>query len=138
MSDEKGERGEMEKLRAETASLEWIAAAISALLVIAALIVLVRGGLRGDSGPPRVTVEVDSIVRAGIGYSVEFRAHNAGETTAADLTVEGTVKGGEGEEKSEVTIDYLSADGTQSGGLFFTRDPRAGKLEIRPTGYRRP
>ena len=119
--------------------LEWVVAAVSAALVLGAAGFLLRQGTRAPSSPPRITVRVDSVVRAGAGYRVEFSARNDGSTTAARLTVEGEVRDGAGEvERSEATLDYVPARGTERGGLFFTRDPRRGRLTLRPLGYEPP
>ncbi len=126
------------RARGGTSPLEWVVAGLSALVVLGAAGFLVREAF-GPSSPPRITIEADSVVRAGQGYLVEFRVRNGGRTTAAGLVVEGKLDGGTGPaETGEVTIDYVPAGGTRSAGLFFTRDPREGRLEIRPKGYDRP
>lgn len=118
--------------------LEWAVAALSVLLVLGAAGFLIRNAVRAPT-PPRITLQVDSVVRAGEHYLVAFRAHNAGQTTAAGLTVEGEVQGDSGTvEKSQATIDYVPARGSRPGGLFFTGDPGRGSLRLRPMGYERP
>lgn len=119
--------------------LEWWVAGFSLLLVLGTVGVLVQDGLRASSTPPQIRLEIDSILPAGQGYVVEFSAHNDGQTTAAGLTVEGTIESAAGgTETSEVTIDYVPAGGARGGGLFFTEDPRRRHLKIRPKGYDRP
>ncbi len=122
-----------------TSGLEWVVAGLSALIVLGTAGFLVMDAFRIPPSPPRITIEVDSVVRAGPGYLVEFRARNSGQTTAAGLVIEGEIKGDTGTvEKGEVTIDYVPSEGVRKGGLFFTRDPRQHRLEIRPKGYDRP
>lgn len=122
-----------------TSPLEWLVAGVSALLVLAAVGFLLRDALGPPQSPPRIRVEVDSVVPGGSGYLVELSVHNRGGTTAAALVIEGALRGDGGEvETSEVTIDYVPARGTRRGGLFFTGDPRAGRLRLRPMGYARP
>ncbi len=119
--------------------LEWVVAAASALLVLGAAGFLLWQGSRAPASPPRITVQVDSVVRASSGWLVEFSARNDGTTTAAKLVVEGELRGGDGEaETSEATLDYVPARGSERGGLYFTRDPRRGRLTLRPLGYERP
>lgn len=125
--------------RDQTSPLEWVVAGVSTLLVLATVAFLLYDALGSPDLPPRITVEVDSVVAVGGSYLVEFRAHNAGQETAAGLVVEGAIHGDTGVvERSRVTVDYVPAQGTRKGGLFFTRDPRGGRLEIRPLGYGRP
>lgn len=118
--------------------LEWAVAAASALLVLGAAAFLLRSGTRAPS-PPRITLQVDSVVRAGDHWVVEFTARNGGRTTASALAVEGELRDGAGAvETSRTTLDYVPASGSQQGGLFFGTDPRRGTLRLRPTGYERP
>lgn len=125
--------------RAGAASpLEWVVAAVSALLVLGAVGFLLRNGVQAQS-PPRIILQVDSTVRVGERWLVEFRAHNGGRTTASGVTVEGEVRGDSGEvETSRATLDYVPAQGSQRGGLYFGADPRRGRLRLRATGYERP
>lgn len=122
-----------------TSVSEWIVASFSAALVLALLGFLVYEGVRSPEMPPDVTVEVDSIQKAGSGYLVLFRARNSGRTTAAEVLVEGELEDGSGKvERSETTIDYVPARGEQHGGLYFRGDPQRSRLRLRAHGYRDP
>lgn len=124
--------------RRGTSPLEWVVAGVSALIVLGTAGFLVREASSPPS-PPRITVEVDSVVRAGQAWLVEFQARNSGHSTAAGLVIEGELMSDTGTvEKSVVTIDYVPARGKSKGGLFFTHDPRQNRLELRPKGYSRP
>jgi|SRR5215218_52965 len=119
--------------------LEWAVGALSLALVLAVAGFILHDAFRNPASPPRITFEVDSIVRAGRGYLVEFRARNSGRSTAAGVEVEGELLGDSGTvETTQVTIGYVPARGTTSAGLFFSEDPRRYRLEIRPKGYDRP
>src|SRR5918994_3682111 len=103
-----------------TSVSEWIVAISSAALVLALLGFLDYEGVQSPSAPPDVTIEVDSIQKAGSGYLVLFRARNGGRTTAAEVLVEGELETDAGKvERSETTIDYVPAGGGQRGGGFF-------------------
>jgi uncharacterized protein (TIGR02588 family) len=122
-----------------TSVSEWIVAISSAALVLALLGYLIYDGVRSPRTPPDVTIEVDSIQRAGPGYVVLFRARNSGRTTAAEVLVEGELEADSGKvERSETTIDYVPARGEQRGGLYFRRNPGDVRLRIRAHGYRDP
>jgi uncharacterized protein (TIGR02588 family) len=114
-------------------------ATASAALVLAVVGFLIYDGLKSPQAPPEITVEVDSIQAAGTGYLVLFRARNAGRGTAADVVVEGELEADTGRvEASETTLDYVPPGGVARGGLYFERDPRRLKLELRAHGYRDP
>lgn len=123
----------------DTSPLEWVLAAFSALLILGAIGHFLYEALAEPATPPEVRVTVEAIRRVGDGYLVEFRAENRGHATAARVNVEGTLERGmETVETASATIDYVPASGSRRGGLYFTEDPRAYELEVRPTGYDRP
>ncbi len=123
----------------ESSLLEWITAAIGLLLVAGVLGFLIyRGATKGDA-PPRIKIEVESVVPAGENYLVKFRVFNTGETTAAALTIEGELKNGEKtEETSDVTLTYVPSASQRRGGLIFTKNPNQYQLQIRAKGYELP
>jgi len=132
-------RGEPERRPPNTSPLEWVVAGLSLLLVLGVAAFLLRDAFSKPPSPPRITFEVDSVVRAGRGWLVEFRARNQGRTTAAGVEVEGELLADTGSvETSAVTIDYVPAGGSTGAGLFFSSDPRRYRLELRPKGYDRP
>ena len=126
--------------RAPNTSLaEWIVAIASAILVLGVVGFLIYDGVKSPGKPPEITVEVDSIQAAGPGYLVLFRAVNGGNTTAAEVVVEGELEAGGGRvETAETTLDYVPPNALVRGGLYFERDPRRLKLELRAHGYRDP
>lgn len=117
---------------------EWVAAAISALLIIGVLAVLIRGAAAGETGPD-IVLRVDSVVRGTTGYHVSFTAENRGTLTAASLNIGAELWDGEVMiESSTSTIDYLPGESQRGGGLFFERDPQTFRLVLRPLGYEEP
>ena len=119
--------------------LEWIFAAIGVLVVTSALGFLIYRGATKSDTPPVIRVEVESVTKTGENFLVNFRVHNTGDTTAADLTIEGELKNGEkAEETSDVTMSYVPAQSTRRGGLFFMKDPHQFQLQIRAKGYELP
>ena len=122
-----------------TTPLEWVAALLGLVVVLAALAVLVRQAASGDGGPPVIATEVTAVERTGATYRVEVRVVNRGESTAAQLTIEGTIDSPGGEpEKSDTVIDYLPARSTRPVSLLFTRDPRRAHLAVRATSFTDP
>jgi len=121
-----------------TSRSEWVAAALSAALVFPAIGYMAYEGWTEPDTPPRIEIVVDTVLAFPDGYLVEFEAHNRGHTTAAALLVEGELRGGGEPETAEVTIDFVPAESMRRAGLFFSRDPRRHRLEIRPKGYDLP
>ena len=138
MAPKAGEQGAPIKGPPTTSVSEWIVAIFSAALVLGLLGFLVYEGLGSPKTPPDVTIEVDSIQKAGPGYLVLFRARNSGRTTAAEVLVEGELEDSGKIERSETTIDYVPARGEQHAGLYFRGDPQRSRLRIRAHGYREP
>jgi hypothetical protein len=64
-----------------TSLVEWIVAIASAVLVAGVVGFLVNDAIRFPETPPQIVVEVESIVTAGPGYIVLFRARNGGNST---------------------------------------------------------
>lgn len=134
-----GEEPEAGGRRSGTSRLEWALAALSALLVLAVLGHLLYEALAEPATPPEVRVTAEAVRPSGRGYLVEFEAQNRGQTTAAGLGVEGTLtRGATTVETRSTTVDYLPAESSRKGGLYFTEDPGDYELELRATGYDRP
>ena len=123
----------------EVSRWEWVAAAVSAALVLFVLGYLLYDAAARPQTPPAVEVSVDSVARGGGVWRVEFVARNRGQNTAAGVIVEGELKDGERTvETSEATLDYVPGKSKRHGGLFFRQDPGAYRLELRALGYQRP
>ena len=120
-------------------ALEWICAAIGFALVAGTIGFVAWKGLAGNGLPPQLSFQVKTIVEAPNGYLVEVRALNSGEETAADVKVEGELRGPSGSvETSETSFKYLPPRSARSGGLYFTHDPRTLEMTIRAKGYEAP
>ena len=119
--------------------LEWAAAAVGLALVCGVLGVMLWLGVTRDERPPEVSVRTEAVTPAAGGYVVTIRAVNTGDTTAADVTVEGELRGAGGvAETSTMSFKYLAPHSERRGGLFFEKDPRRFKLELRAKGYETP
>jgi uncharacterized protein (TIGR02588 family) len=116
---------------------EWIAAAIGTALVVSMIVVLLMKGRR-EQTPPRLAIAVEQIDRAGSSFRVAFVLRNDGGSTASDVIVRGELQGGGTREESEVSFQYVPDGSERRGALLFTTDPRAGRLSLRPLGYREP
>ena len=117
----------------------WGIALLGLALVLGSIVFVLYEAAAGDSSPPDVTVQVDSVLPTRNGFLVEFRAVNEGGSTAEGLTVEGELRDGtESVETSHTTLEYVPSHSEREGGLFFTFDPRRYELQLRAKGYEKP
>ena len=117
----------------------WGIGLLGLLLVLGSIGFMLYEAIAGDSSPPDVIVEIESILPARNGFLVEFRVINEGGSAAAGLTVEGELRNGvEIVETSNTTIEYVPSRSEREGGLFFTLDPRGYDLQLRAKGYENP
>ena len=119
--------------------LEWVAADVGLLLVLGIFGVIGWQAFNGATVPPAITVKVENVAPVEGGYRVLFRVRNTGGEAAAQVGIEGKVStAGADVETSQVVLDYVPGHSARQGGLFFTRDPRAGTLAVRATGFTVP
>ena len=115
----------------EIPAFEWVAAAIGALLLAAAVVVLVREGLR-DRTPPDLAARVERVEPAGAGWRVELVLENRGDVTVTDVTFTAELAG---EAVGEVTLDRLPGRSARRAGLVLDQAAAPASLAVRATGY---
>ena len=120
--------------------LEWIAAAIGLVVTVSMMAIIGLEALRGDATQlPAIEVRATRVVQTPTGFVVEIVAANHAGGTAAAVQIEGTLASAGAEvETSSLTRDYVPGHAERKGGLFFTRDPRRHRLEVRALGYQAP
>jgi uncharacterized protein (TIGR02588 family) len=139
--DQRQRRGEAQQANASDAppAWEWAVALLGLVLVLGSIGFLAYQVVAGDDSPPDVLIRADAILPVKSGYLVQVRAVNQGGSTAAELRIEGTLRGESGRvETSETVFDYVPAHSHRKGGLFFTQDPRQFTLQLRAKGYAEP
>ena len=118
---------------------EWAIALVGAVLTLGAIAYLTVMAFRGSNRPPDVVVEMIGVEQVSAGWLVRIRATNRGDEAVADVAIEGVARrGGPGEERIELTLDYLPAQSSREGGMYFRVDPRREAVDVRATGYREP
>lgn len=119
--------------------VEWIIGAVGLLIVVGAIGVLIYEAVAGDKSPPDVKLTVQAITPQRNGYLVKVSAENEGGQTAARVSIKAELIAQEQAiEVAETTFGYLPAHSVRDAGVFFTRDPRQGKLRLRAVGYEEP
>ena len=118
---------------------EWIIAAAGLILVVGAVGATLYRAITEKSVPPILEIAVESKMPTANGYLVKFRVKNSGNQTAADVTIEGSLKqNGENVETSTTRLNYSPANSEREGGLFFTKNPNDFEFQIRALGYEKP
>lgn len=119
--------------------LERVASGIGLLLVLGIFGVIGWQVFNGASTPPAITVDIENVAPVEGGHRVLFRARNTAGGAAAQVEIEGKLSpAGMDPETSRVVLDYIPGRSERRGGLFFSRDPRAGALSVRATGFAEP
>lgn len=126
--------------REGTPLLEWISAAIGALITLALLGFIAFEAVSGPgNAPAAVGVRATAVHPTPGGYVVEITARNTSDQTAAAVRIEGALMRGAAEvEKSEAVLTYVPGQSERRAALIFSQDPRKHRLELRPTGYEEP
>lgn len=96
-------------------------------------------GCNGNRYAPDLNTTVETVEKLKSGYVVKFKVKNDGEYSAAAAVIKGELKEGEkAVETSTTTVAYVPSFSTRDGGVFFTKNPKDYKLELRATGYTEP
>jgi uncharacterized protein (TIGR02588 family) len=119
--------------------VEWVAAALGALLTLGLVGYTVWEGITADPGPPRLSVHGEPAVRAGAGYVVPIVVRNDGHATAAEVAVRGVLRrDGEAPEERHASFAYVPGRGEARGGLVFQGDPTGTPVEVSVEGWADP
>ncbi|BAC90092.1 TIGR02588 family protein [Gloeobacter violaceus] len=109
--------------------------------ILAGLVGLVIYDWIASDGKAAVLVAAPAgAVRSAAGqFYVPFAVENQGGQTAEAVRVEAELRSAEGSrEVAEQEIDFLAGGETETGVFIFERDPRAGQLRLRVSGYKVP
>ena len=116
-------------------ALEWVAAALGLVVILAILAVLATETARSaDDHVPHLSARIEAVTVVPGGYVAEVVVANGAGQAAASVHVEGKL----GDEAATATIDYVPGNSEGKGGLLFKGDPRRRPLEVRVTGYELP
>ncbi|MEX0808968.1 MAG: hypothetical protein WD044_09580 [Dongiaceae bacterium] len=122
-----------------TPLVEWIVAAVGGAILICLVVYLVWCGISRSSIPPQITVSVTEIHETAGSYVVAFTARNAGNLTAASVSIVGeVVRDGEIVATARAVLDFVPESSERKGGLLFAIDPDDGELVLRAESYIEP
>jgi uncharacterized protein (TIGR02588 family) len=119
--------------------IEWLTGLVSTLMVLAMTGWILFEAASTADRPPELSAHVLSVDRAESGWRVMIEVRNQGDQAAAAVDVKASLLDGETEvEQAETTFDYVAAESTTRGGLYFTRDPARFRLQVVPSGFTEP
>jgi uncharacterized protein (TIGR02588 family) len=119
--------------------LEWLVAALGAVLVLSTILYLLWVALFSADRPAALSVIDRGAVPVPMGHGVAFDIVNDGDTTAADIVVRGTLSSGDAVvEESEVVVDLVPQHAQRTGTMVFEQDPDELTLELSVRGFLEP
>jgi uncharacterized protein (TIGR02588 family) len=125
-----------------TSPWEWAAAAVGAAILVSIVGYLIYESI---ARPPEARPEIVASARAPVqlasgAFLVPIEVENRGHVTGAGVNVSGALVGPDGAvvEASAVTFDFIAQHSKETGGLYFTADPRTHRVELRVEGYTDP
>jgi len=131
MSKKKGATGIAPRTKAE-----WVSLFISIALLAVVVGIVIALWLRQPHEPARFRVERGEIRNEENHYYLSITVTNEGDTTGAQVTVEGKLKGASSEETSATTFDFIPAHSSAEGVLVFKTD--AALADVRVVSYQKP
>ncbi|SFZ86769.1 TIGR02588 family protein [Devosia enhydra] len=131
-TDNKATRSTDDRARRMGRRIEWVAAALSALLVLGLCSHLIHEGLMQRQGHASISLAITERTQTAAGEAVTVEAHNIGRKAAIGVEIEGTL----GETTATATLDFLPAGGSKPVILVFPA-PTDG-LSVRVSGYTEP
>ncbi|UEM18599.1 hypothetical protein JL100_015890 [Skermanella mucosa] len=142
MRNEPGSREEAERRhgrgRQPVPPLEWATALLGLVMTVGSVGLILYDAFDQDT-PPMLKAHVERHLRIEGRHLVEFVVVNDGGSTAAKVTVEGTLgKGGTAVETASTTFDYVPAHSQARGGVLFDHDPGTHDLAFEAKSYTEP
>jgi uncharacterized protein (TIGR02588 family) len=124
--------------RSDVPAIEWITGGIALVIVLGTLGFIGYEAFRGGVDEPRLEVAVETTGALPSGFSATVLVKNTTRRAAAEVLVEGMVRSGPGQQRSEVRLDYVPGLSTRRATLVFQRPPADGRVAVRIVGYTTP
>ncbi|ODT89141.1 hypothetical protein [Phenylobacterium sp. SCN 70-31] len=123
----------------DTPVLEWIAAAIGALLTLGVLGYSAWEGVSDPRAPPDLSASAEAATPGRSGFVTPIVVRNASFATAANVEVIARLNvGGRPSETRRARFAYVPGRGEARGGVIFRSDPAAGRISVEIEGFAAP
>jgi uncharacterized protein (TIGR02588 family) len=109
---------------------EWVSLIVSLLLLAGVVGLVVALWISPSGRPARFRVERGPARSEAGRYYLPVTVVNDGDATGAQVTVEGRLAVGGGEETATTTFDFIPARSSAEGVLVFTGDPSAAAVSV--------
>jgi uncharacterized protein (TIGR02588 family) len=119
--------------------LEWtvFGTSLAIILAVAGLLVyqIVTGG---GERPALLAATIGAPLETADGYALPIDVRNEGDVTAEDVRIQATLNDSGTSQISEAVVPYVPYHAQRRVWVTFSRDPRAGTVTVRVSGYREP
>ena len=119
-------------------TIEWVTGVIGLAIVVATLGFIGYEAVRGGPAEPDLEAAVETTGRTAAGFSATVTVRNRSRHAAAAVLVEGVIRSGDDEVRSEVGLDYVPGLSSRRATLVFPRAPGEGGVTVRVVGYTTP
>lgn len=116
--------------------IQWIVSAIAVVVLLASFGLIIHDGFIAHSGPPAISVAVDSIGRSGEMHRVHVTVRNDGGSAARDVQVSGASGGSAA--PTVLRFDYLPAGSAEAAVFVFAESPDSAGLRVRVESWGEP
>lgn len=131
MSKKKGTTGITPRTKAE-----WVSLIISIILLAGVVAIVIALWAGSSQAPARFRIDRGTIRNEAGQYYLPISITNEGDTTGAQVTVEGKIGGSSNEETSATTFDFIPGHSTSEAVLIFSAEPTSA--EMRVVSYQQP
>jgi len=118
--------------------LEWAVFGISAVLVLATLVLLTIATFQVEDGPAEMRAEAGKPVSKDGWIRIPVTVNNNGQRVAANVEVKVCLGHGETRREAGFTIDFVPLGGSRSGAVSFRETGEPVVLECEVIGYEEP
>ncbi len=106
--------------------LQWVMAAIGAVVTLSAVGIVVWEALQ-PAAPPALSARIVAVETTPAGHVAEIKVVNDGDDTAAAVDIEGVL----GDQTATASLDYVPGHGHAKAYLRFDADPRAAAVSVK-------
>jgi len=128
---------EQAKAKLRTDLLEWALGGVASILVLALFGFLAFDAITDRNLPAQIMLRAAQARAVDNKVYVEVEVENVGHAAAAEVEVEGTLRG-EQASAATATLDYAPARSRKSVTLVFAMPVSLDQLNLRVLGYRDP
>ena len=109
---------------------EWISLIVSIGLLLIVIGLIIWVWLKEGGTPATFRIERGAVEQVDDQYYLSVTIHNEGDTTASEVTLEGSLEVDGDEENPTTTFDFVPGHSDREATLIFSADPSAAELRV--------